>query len=261
MASVSVDGHRVNYELTGPDGAPVIVFAHALGASLEMWREQIALLSGRYRCLAYDANGHGGSDAHDAAPVIASFADDLAGLLDALGIARAHIAGASLGGMTAQDFAARYPARVDHLILVGTTAKMPDATVWTDRVETVRRDGLDGLAKATVRPRWFTEPFAAGNPDRMAEFERRFVAARPDAYMLACRAIAAMDLSEAIAAIAAPTLILAADGDPATPPAMAEAIRQRIGDATLIVVPHAAHMMAVEQAEAISRWISTFLEG
>ena len=74
-----------------------------------------ARLSDRYRCLRYDARGHGRSQVVDAPITIDDLADDLAGLLDALGVAQAHIVGLSLGGMTAQAFGVRHPDRAESL--------------------------------------------------------------------------------------------------------------------------------------------------
>src|SRR4051794_12097063 len=99
MPHVRANGVNLHYELSGPAGAPVIVFSHSIGASLEMWEGQVAAFAGRYRCLRYDTRGHGGSDVIDRAASVDDLADDLAGLLDALGIATGHIVGLSLGGM------------------------------------------------------------------------------------------------------------------------------------------------------------------
>src|SRR5215207_10050773 len=99
------------YDLTGPEGAPVAAFSNSIGTTLEMWDAQARALSNRYRCLRYDTRGHGRSPVVDRPVTIEDLADDLAGLLDALGVERAHIVGLSLGGMTAQAFGARHPER------------------------------------------------------------------------------------------------------------------------------------------------------
>lgn len=259
MPSIAANGINFNYRLDGPADAPVIAFVHALGASLDMWREQVALLSSRYRCLSYDANGHGQSSERIAEPAIASFADDLAALLSALDIVRAHVVGASLGGMTAQSFAVRHPDKLDRLVLVGTTAKMPDPAGWRERADKVRADGVGDLAQPAME-RWFTAEFASHDAARVAETRRIFEATRPDAYILACQAIAAMDLTGDLGKITAPTMVMAAEHDPATPSSMALEIRDRVPGATMVVIPHAAHIMAIEAAPVVAAWIGTFLE-
>lgn len=245
--------------MTGPDRAPVVAFVNALGATVEMWREQIEMLSTRYRCLAYDARGHGRSGFNPAPMSIASYAGDLAALLDALEIERAGIVGASIGGMTAQAFASNHPRRVDRLLLVATTPKMPEAGVWTARAAEVREVGLEELARKTMTPRWFSDVFAVQQPARVEETRRLFTEVQPESYALACEAMAEMDLRQTIAGIAAPTLVMAGADDPATPPSMAESIRAGIGGSTLIVLPNAAHMFVIERSRAASAWISAFL--
>ena len=93
------------YDLTGPDQAPVVAFSNSIGTTLEMWDRQIPALFNRYRCLRYDTRGHGRSPVVNKPARVEELADDLAGLLDALGIATAHIVGLSLGGICASVWA------------------------------------------------------------------------------------------------------------------------------------------------------------
>jgi 3-oxoadipate enol-lactonase/4-carboxymuconolactone decarboxylase len=95
MPTVQAKGIELSYEFTGPEGAPVVAFSNSLGTTLEMWDQQVAALAGRSRCLRYDTRGHGRSQVVDAAASVEDLADDLAGLLDALGVARAHVVGLS----------------------------------------------------------------------------------------------------------------------------------------------------------------------
>ncbi len=259
MPTIAVNGLDFHYQLTGPAGGPVVVFVNALGATTDMWREQVAELGRRYRCLVYDANGHGATSAKAMPPMIDALADDLAALLSTLGLARADIVGASIGGMTAQAFAAKYPDKVDRLVLIATTPKMPSPAPWTERAAEVRRDGLGNVADAAMR-RWFLPAFAAVHPERIAETRDRFLATDGEAYAHACEAIAAMDLTGVIAAIRAPTLVMAAAEDAGTPLSAAETLRSTIPGATLLIVPGAAHMVAIEQAAAVSAWIGAFLD-
>ncbi len=129
MPLVVANGISLNYEIVGPEGAPVVAFSHSIGATLAMWDAQVAALAGRYRCIRYDTRGHGGSEVVATPATVDDLADDLAGLLDALAIERAHVVGLSLGGMTAQAFALRHPGRLDRLALLATSAEM-DKAAW-----------------------------------------------------------------------------------------------------------------------------------
>jgi len=245
------------YELTGPEGAPVVVFSNSIGTTLEMWDAQVAALSGRYRCLRYDTRGHGRSQVVDAPVTIEDLADDLAGLLDALGIGRAHVVGLSLGGMTAQSFAVRHAARTASLVLVATSAHMPHG--WDERAATVREKGTGAIADA-VLSRWFTPAFIAAHPEAVAPMRQRFLEIDPRGYAVCCLAIRDMDLRAANAAVRAPTLLIAGADDPATPPAALEDIRARIPASELVVLPQAAHIPAVEQAARLNRHLAGFLD-
>lgn len=254
MPLISANGTQLFYDLSGPPDAPVVVFANSIGATLEMWDAQARALAGRYQVLRYDARGHGRSPVVDRPSTIGTLAEDMAGLLDELDFHRAHVVGLSLGGMTAQQFAATWPDRVHGLVLMATGNHMPDG--WEARAATVRAEGMGAIVEA-VMGRWFTPGFLDA-PEAMA-VRQRFLANDPRGYAVCCGAIGAMDLREADAAIRAPTLIIAGAADPATPPAMSEDIRSRIPGAELIVLPHAAHILNIERAELVNRHLLGFL--
>jgi 3-oxoadipate enol-lactonase/4-carboxymuconolactone decarboxylase len=259
MPLVKANGIDLFYEMTGPAGAPPIVFSNSIGATLEIWDAQVAALAGRFRCLRYDARGHGRSATVDTPATVEDLAADLAGLLAVLGIARAHVVGLSLGGMTAQAFALGYPERLDRLALLATAARIASPADWVERAQRVRREGLGWLVDATMSPRWFTAAFAAASPQVVAPVRRRFLATDPVGYAVACGVVARLDLLPRIAGIAAPTLVMVGADDPATPVAMAEDIRVRIPGAELVIVP-GAHLIAVEQPDVVNAHLIGFLD-
>jgi 3-oxoadipate enol-lactonase/4-carboxymuconolactone decarboxylase len=259
MPLATTNGTEIFYDLSGdwggPEGAPVVVFSNSIGTTIEMWDAQARALSGRYRVLRYDTRGHGRSPVADAAVTIGTLADDLAGLLDAVGVERAHVVGLSLGGMTAQAFAAAYPERVHGLVLMATSAYLP--TGWEERAANVRAHGMAAITDA-VMTRWFTPAFH-GAPEAAA-LRQRFLANPAEGYAACCLAIGGMDLREAIGSITAPTLIIAGADDPATPPSMSEDMRARIAGAELVVLAKAAHILNIEQAAAVNRHLGGFLD-
>ncbi len=252
------NGVNLHYEIVGPAGAPVVAFAHSIGATMAMWDAQVAALSGRYRCLRYDTRGHGGSEVVATPATVDDLADDLAGLLDALGIARAHVVGLSLGGMTGQAFALRHPQRLDRLALLATSAAMDEAA-WRQRIETVTNEGYAPFIDGIMVPRWFTPAFAAAHPEVIAGFRSRMMANDPLGYAACANVIATLDLLPRISGIKAPTMIIVGAEDPATPVAMSEAIRSRVPHAEMIVIPGAAHIVAVEAAERVTEHLAAFL--
>ncbi|MCR4283526.1 MAG: alpha/beta fold hydrolase, partial [Bauldia sp.] len=88
MATTKANGVDLTYDLTGPEGAPVVVFSNSLGSTTEMWDEVVPALAGRYRCLRYDTRGHGRSGSADKPVTIDDLAADLIALLDGLKIDR-----------------------------------------------------------------------------------------------------------------------------------------------------------------------------
>ncbi|MGI4954377.1 MAG: 3-oxoadipate enol-lactonase [Janthinobacterium lividum] len=254
MPLIASNGTELFYDLAGPEGAPVVVFSNSIGATIEMWDAQARALSDRYRVLRYDTRGHGRSPTLDAPITIDTLADDLAGLLAALGIGRAHVVGLSLGGMTAQALAIRRPELVHGLVLMATSAHLPSG--WDERAALVRRDGMAAITDAVIA-RWFTPGFLAD--PRVAALRDRFLAIDPAGYAVCCGAIGAMDLRPG--RITVPTLIIAGAEDPATPPAMSEEIRSRTKQAELVVLPRAAHILAIEQDAAVNRHLLGFLDG
>src|SRR3954454_3411311 len=258
MPSITVNDVDLHYELSGPEGAPVVAFSNSIGTTLEMWDAQAEALSTHYRCLRYDTRGHGRSTTVDRSITINDLADDLAGLLDALGIPKAHVVGLSIGGMTAQAFTLRYPDRITSLTLMATAAYLPPAEGWEQRAVTVCRDGM-AVINDTVIARWFTPPYLEAFPEKVALVRERFLQMDPNGYAACCRVIRDMDLRQDIGLITTPTLIIAGADDLATPVALMEDIRTRIAGSELVVLLDAAHILAIEQANCVNRHLLSFL--
>jgi 3-oxoadipate enol-lactonase/4-carboxymuconolactone decarboxylase len=259
MPLIKVNGVELNYELSGPTGAPVVAFSNSLGTTMAMWDALVPALRGRYRVLRYDTRGHGRSQVVDQPFSIDDLAADLVRLLDGLGIAKAHVVGLSLGGMTGQALASRYPERVISLTLMATSAYMPTQASWDERAALVRAQGTSAIVEATLG-RWFTPDYPNQAPERVSPVRGAFIGIDPVGYALCCNAIGRMDLRPVINRISAPTLVIAGVHDPATPVAMAEEIRSGIAGAEMIVLPRAAHLLAVERAESVGTYLISFLE-
>ncbi len=130
MPKVKVGDINMYYEVHGK-GEPLVMIMGA-GGNIEWMRQAIPVYSREYRLVLFDNRGAGRTDAPDIPYTIAMMADDLAGLLDAIGIDSAHIQGGSMGGMIAQEFVLRYPERVRSLILACTYCGGPGSSIVTD---------------------------------------------------------------------------------------------------------------------------------
>ena len=257
MPKIRANGVELHYELSGPADAPVVAFSNSLGTTLAMWDAQERAFSGSFRCLRYDTRGHGRSETTAGGFSVDDLAEDLNGLLDALGVGRAHVVGLSLGGMTGQALAALHPEKVDRLVLVATSAYLPPADLWRERADIVEAQGMEAVADNVIR-RWFT---ASEQASQGARTTRRILVDEvdPRGYAHCCRAIGTMNLRGRIPAIVSPTLVVSGAHDPATPIAMGEEIVSLIPGAEFVVVSDAAHLIAVERAETLNGHIATFL--
>jgi pimeloyl-ACP methyl ester carboxylesterase len=133
---------------------------------------------------------------------------------------------------------------------MATTACFPTQQSWQDRAALVRREGTAAILPATLE-RWFTRGFRAESPHAVDAVADVFAAIDREGYAAACEAIGRMDLRPILRDIAAPTRIIAGAEDPATPPAMAEALRGGIRNADLVMLSPAAHLLAVEHAPRV----------
>ena len=219
---------RVHAVVDGPDGAPVLVLSNSLGATHEMWDRQLPALTEHFRVVRYDTRGHGSSPVPDGPYTIDDLADDVVALLDRLGLGRVHMAGLSLGGMTALRLAVREPERIDRLAVLCSSAHTGNEQAWRERAETARTSGTGSLAE-TVVGRWLTPGYAA-----------------------CCLAIAGMDQRADLASITAPTLVVSGAEDPALPPEHQEAIAGPIPGAELLTLSPAAHLANLEQDRRVT---------
>ncbi|RMD85551.1 MAG: 3-oxoadipate enol-lactonase [Candidatus Dadabacteria bacterium] len=262
---VPVNGVNIHYVIEGRDDAPVVTFSHALGADLHVWDAQAAACAERYRVLRYDTRGHGESDAPRGPYTLEQLAEDVVGLLDALGIGRTHFVGLSMGGMIGQVLALEHPDRVLSLVLCDTTSgrgELDQATWdanWKQRIESVLNEGLGPQVEPTIE-RWLSPEWASAHPEAVEKIRRTLERTPVAGYVGCCQAISKLDLTERLAEISCPTLVIVGEDDPGTPVSAARTIHERIAGSRLCVVPKARHLANVEQADLVSREILSFLD-
>jgi 3-oxoadipate enol-lactonase len=169
-----------------------------------------------------------------------------------------HWCGLSLGGMVGMWLAINAPERIDRLVLCCTSARLGPPAMWAQRAETVRADGVEAIADAGLE-RWLSPAFMERNPAVTAEVRAMLVATPAEGYAACCGAIERMDLVPDLGAISAPTLVIAAADDPATPPEHGELIAASVPGARLVIVDEARHMATVEQPRAMTDLIAGHL--
>lgn len=257
MPYATVNGVRLYYAEDGAADAPALVLTHSLGTNADLWALQVPALSGHFRVIRYDTRGHGLSSQPPGEYTFSTLADDLLGLLDHLGIAKAHLCGTSMGGMTVMQAALKRPDRVESLILCNTAARIGSVESWTARIAMVNQQGLADLAPTLVT-RWVADDFRAREPGRtqaLCDMLRR----TPDAgYIGNCAALRDGDLRDQVGTVKAPALVISGDSDLAATGEQAAQLVAVLPDARHVEL-HAAHTSNWEQPDAFNAALRNFL--
>lgn len=251
---------RLHVTDEGPRDAPALVLLCSLGSTVDMWAPQRRDLAVEHRVITVDTRGHGASPVPDGPYSVAELADDVLETLDGFDVARASFAGVSLGGAIGQAIALGVPERVASLALVCTSARFGDPQPWQERAATVRADGTGAIADAVVA-RWFTEAYAEAAP-AVRNAMRDMIAATPaEGYAACCDAIAGWDSRSRLADIAAPTLVVSGEHDPATPPEHGQVLADGIPGARFEVVADAAHLASYQRPEIVTPLLAEHVKG
>ena len=232
MPTVEVNGIRIYYEAHGK-GEPLVIIA-GLSIDLTALEGVVSQLSERYRVIAFDNRGTGRSDKPDIPYSVEMMADDTAGLLDALKVARAHIMGISLGGRIAITLTLKRPELVKSLILVSTAAKVPNTLsrrLLFLLLEIPRRVGA--LSKKYPQPYY--------------------------AYLRQRKASQNYDPTDRLHEIRAPTLVLHATKDRLVPYKLAENMHAEIVGSKMVTFK-GGHMFLFFRQKEFLKAVEDFLE-
>lgn len=251
-----------------------LMMINGIGAARDSWALQIDDLSRRFRCITFDNRGIGDSPLTPGPYTTRQMADDAAALVKGLGVGRMHVMGVSMGGAIAQEFALNYPELVDRLAIVCSWAACDR---YLERCFTILKhlalsEGPKGRGWSTVMGRFLAliayarDDFAnaydlieAGEKDAAeaiaAGREQPFegFAAQADACL-------GHDTRQRLAAIAAPTLVLAGTEDAFTPFPLSQALAAGIPGATLDTMQGCGHVMFYERPGAFNERIIAFLD-
>ncbi len=238
---------RLNYQQTGPEDAPVVLLGSSLGATHEMWAPQLGVLAERFRVVAFDHRGHGGSEVPPGPYTIEDLGGDVIELLDTLGVDQASYVGISLGGAVGLWLAENAPERFHRFALLCPPAyPAAGAQMWTDRAATVRAEGTQAITEATLG-RWFLPDFTDIEPLR-----QQLLDTPDEGYAACCEALGSMDLRDKLADITAPVLLVTAEQDASIPPETVIPLASAIPGAHLEIIENAAHLVTYSHPEIIN---------
>ena len=253
MPTAELNGFEIGYEVSGPDGAPAVVFTHGYQASAAMWEPQRAALEGSYRVVSWDLRGHGASGIDDDQSRYTQelMVGDLLALLEHLGIDRAVLVGHSLGGFASLRFYLDHPDRVRALVLFGSGPGFRDAEArnkWNEMATrfagSIESKGLEILQRAgpEVRSATHRSPVALAHAARgmLTQSDSRVI--------------------DAIADISVPTLVIVGSEDERFM-AGSSYMAKKVPGARFEVIEGAAHAANMQEAGRFNAALRDFLDG
>ncbi len=267
MPTVQANGLTLYYERHGA-GAPLVLIS-GVGYGAWFWHRLLPLVSAQCEVIVFDNRGAGASDKPPGPYSVPMLAADTAGLLEALGIHQAAVLGHSLGGFVAQELAIQRPDLVGRLILASTNHGGPDVVPITPEALQVLTDRTGdplaliprGIAIASA-PGWadaHPEVVAAlvayrlGNPVPPAQYTAQVMAGAGMA------ALSAATVTERLAGLTMPTLVMFGIHDRVVPPGNAARLAEKLPAAQVVLLPEAGHIFPIEAPDAAARAILAFL--
>jgi 3-oxoadipate enol-lactonase len=243
---------------------PAVVLLHGFPFDRSMWRAQVERLSGRFRVIAPDLRGHGGTGSTDEPSTMEEMAEDLAALLDELNVARAVVCGLSMGGYVALAFCRAHPERVRALVLADTRPQADTEEARRTREENARRaleEGMEPIAGAML-PKLLSPLTSERSPEVVERVRALMMGVSPRGAAAALRGMALRgDQTGTLSKIDVPTLVVVGADDLITPPSDAESMSRSVEGSRLVVIEGAGHVSNLERPDEFNRALEEFLEG
>jgi len=256
MPKAKVNGINIGYDIDG-QGEPLVLIM-GLGATRLGWIFQKRAFRKHFQVITFDNRGVGGSDKPSGPYTMRAMADDTIGLMDHLGVDKAHILGLSMGGMITQELAINYPERVRKLVLASTIARMN---------ETDREQGLKELQDIGIRKVLTTKMALAFNKRlyRMVFYPLiilQVTLTRTTHGLLGqMEAVFGHDTVDRLQMIGVPTLVIAGTEDRTLAPSYSDALADGIPNSKLVKVEGGSHVLGIEMRGRFNKEVLDFLSG
>ena len=260
MTFAHIDDVQMAYTDTGM-GHPVVLI-HGYPFNRSLWNEQVVVLSSSYRVIAPDLRGFGETDSSENPATMNRMAEDVARLMDHLGISQAVIGGLSMGGYVALAFYKLFPSRVRALVLADTRAQADTEEAKQTRAQQAEKalsEGMAGIADAML-PKLLTPETVSKRPEVVKRVRDMMLKTKPEGAASALLGMAEReDQTPLLSRIASPALILVGAEDAITPVADSEKMHNAIGGSQLVVLENAGHVANLERTEEFNKNLMDFL--
>lgn len=256
MALIWLKDLRLNAVIEGPEGAPAVVFLHALGTDLHLWDATVAALSLRFRCLRFDARGHGRSDVPSPPYAMGALIRDAESVMEHFAVQDAVVVGSSMGGLVAQGLATKRLDLVRAMVLANTAAKIGGPGLWQGRAAEVAAQGLAAYAPGAMERifgrNWQDAP-------AMPAIRATLEAMNPQGWIGCAHAISGADFYTTTAALGLPTLVIAGTNDGTTPPDLVRETADLIRGHRWELMRATGHLPMVERPAEFVALLDDFL--
>ena len=241
------------------EGEPLFLI-HGIGASRASFAGLVPHLKGEFRCISYDLRGHGASPVPKPPYTLDDLVEDLEALRKELGIAKAHFAGHSLGGMIGPAYARKYPQHVLSLGLYSTAAfrTEDDSAKVKGVVAAMRTKGIPQVLE-TLKDRWFTPEFAERRPDVISRRMQQVIDTDPDVFLSVFDIYAETEMSPWLHEVSHPSLVLTGENDGGCNPRLNTQIAAAMPNAELVILPVLRHAILLEAADQVAPPVLDFL--
>ena len=261
MTTTRIDDIQFAYDDVGVGHAVVLIHGYPFNRSL--WTEQAEALTSRFRVVTPDLRGFGESDSSEGPVTMNRMAQDVAKLMDHMGIEQAVIGGLSMGGYVALAFVKQFPSRVKALVLADTRAQADTEEGKQTRVQQAEKalsEGMAGIADAML-PKLLTPDTVSKRPEVVKRVRDMMLKTKPQGAASALLGMAERDdQSEFISTIRVPTMIVVGREDALTPLADSEQMQSKIAPSRLVVIENAGHVSNLEQTEQFNFALVRFLD-
>lgn len=247
-------------QISGKQDGPALLLLNSLGTTTNMWAPQRAMLENFYRVIQIDTRGHGQSATPPAPYTFDDLVDDAFGVLDRNGIQTASVMGCSLGSMTALGMGIKAPERIERIVCTAARADSPPPfrQSWFDRVAIIEEKGVEALWDGSLG-NWLTPAFKEANPDTVAAMKADFLKTTKEGYCGCAMALKDLDYLKDLGELDVPVLFVAGSEDKGAAPDTMMEMAKAAKNGEFVLVPDAGHIINVNNPEAFSLAILSFL--